>query len=451
MLTPLQDLIQAKIHGIAREFMNKRQQGFFMHEVRAMLNETLTPSVPVVHATFESGGNGITGRASAPVKRVEYHDDGSLEVVIDHWPRRDNQVGEVTDGVMKAAWKAVRKNKGKTDLAVAGYVVNAIWEVFKNGTSEPSDVRICSVCDGGPGNEGPCLCGERKWESTSPHSREKTVQVHIYHQGKIVWVDESIASLVQVLNDAGFTTVASCSGHGHRPGNIALSDGRELIIARDFSEGRMIDKLFPVGINGEVITPYDKLVDHYKGVSYESAAPDYVLKAIEDEPELPNNMPDSAWEAIKNCVKADNRRPVENWIRNMIRETKEGIAERVKQNGATSSAKSPCNIQPLPPGDAIGGDVCLTCGETFVGPPSTQTCPRKAAKPSVDAGLHIGWKGWYTSKEGTVWYGCEVIAFDEGEPVIRTIKGNYHLRPTSEYQFSKEVPKYQKAATGRYN
>lgn len=67
---------------------------------------------------------------------------------------------------------------------------------------------------------------------------------------KIVGIDACIAPLVKALNNAGFTTVASCCGHGKRPGNIALADGRELIIAKDFEEGRKIDALFPVGIDG---------------------------------------------------------------------------------------------------------------------------------------------------------------------------------------------------------
>lgn len=63
-------------------------------------------------------------------------------------------------------------------------------------------------------------------------------------------VDAEIAPLVRALNEAGLETVASCSGHGHRPGNIALRDGREIIIARDFAEARKIDALFPLDING---------------------------------------------------------------------------------------------------------------------------------------------------------------------------------------------------------
>lgn len=69
---------------------------------------------------------------------------------------------------------------------------------------------------------------------------------------RVVDVDEEIAQLVQTLNDAGFATVASCSGHGHRPGNIALADGRELVIARSWEEARLIDRIFPVDISGQV-------------------------------------------------------------------------------------------------------------------------------------------------------------------------------------------------------
>lgn len=63
--------------------------------------------------------------------------------------------------------------------------------------------------------------------------------------------DPCVASIVMALNAAGIDTLASCCGHGFRPGNIALADGRELVIARDFAEARAIDKIFPVDINGD--------------------------------------------------------------------------------------------------------------------------------------------------------------------------------------------------------
>ncbi len=71
---------------------------------------------------------------------------------------------------------------------------------------------------------------------------------------KIGSADPCIAELVQALNDAGFDTIASCCGHGHRPGNIMLRDGREFIIARNWGEARQIDRLFPIDINGNLIS-----------------------------------------------------------------------------------------------------------------------------------------------------------------------------------------------------
>lgn len=69
-----------------------------------------------------------------------------------------------------------------------------------------------------------------------------------------VWCDPCLVPLVKALNDAGIRTVASCCGHGHRPGNIVLEDGRELVIARDWNEAREIDALFPIDINGDAMT-----------------------------------------------------------------------------------------------------------------------------------------------------------------------------------------------------
>ena len=57
-------------------------------------------------------------------------------------------------------------------------------------------------------------------------------------------VDPCIAPLVQALNDAGIQTVASCCGHGHRPGSIILEDGRELIVTT-YEQARELDGLFP--------------------------------------------------------------------------------------------------------------------------------------------------------------------------------------------------------------
>lgn len=58
-------------------------------------------------------------------------------------------------------------------------------------------------------------------------------------------VDPCIAPLVQALNNAGIQTIACCCGHGKRPGNIVLEDGRELIVAATFEEARIVDRAFP--------------------------------------------------------------------------------------------------------------------------------------------------------------------------------------------------------------
>lgn len=58
-----------------------------------------------------------------------------------------------------------------------------------------------------------------------------------------VWCDPEIADLVSTLNAGGIPTVASCSGHGERHGNIALADGRELLIAPDFDTARAMDSI----------------------------------------------------------------------------------------------------------------------------------------------------------------------------------------------------------------
>lgn len=70
-----------------------------------------------------------------------------------------------------------------------------------------------------------------------------------------VWCDPEIVDLVRALNAGGVATIASCSGHGHRPGSIILADGRFLVIPRSREEWMQIEHLFPVDINGDTRTP----------------------------------------------------------------------------------------------------------------------------------------------------------------------------------------------------
>ena len=58
-------------------------------------------------------------------------------------------------------------------------------------------------------------------------------------------IDRCIAPIVNALNMAGLETVASCCGHGKRPGIIALRDGREILIMPTYEDSRKVDKLFP--------------------------------------------------------------------------------------------------------------------------------------------------------------------------------------------------------------
>lgn len=49
-------------------------------------------------------------------------------------------------------------------------------------------------------------------------------------EDKTWWCDPCIAPIVKALNDAGLRTVASCCGHGKRPGSIVLANRTELVI-----------------------------------------------------------------------------------------------------------------------------------------------------------------------------------------------------------------------------
>lgn len=110
-------------------------------------------------------------------------------------------------------------------------------------------------------------CGEMKYEMDPVDVMTPVPGAEI--PAWIADVDPEIRHLVAMLNANGVPTVASCSGHGHRPGNIALRDGRELIIARDFAEARKIEALFPVNNQGESIA---ELQQEMKEAAEEAAA-----------------------------------------------------------------------------------------------------------------------------------------------------------------------------------
>lgn len=55
--------------------------------------------------------------------------------------------------------------------------------------------------------------------------------------------DPCIAPLVKALNDGGFSTVASCCGHGHNPTMIGLADDRYLLIVDRAGFERITDQI----------------------------------------------------------------------------------------------------------------------------------------------------------------------------------------------------------------
>lgn len=63
--------------------------------------------------------------------------------------------------------------------------------------------------------------------------------------GRIKSCDECIQPIVQLFNDYGLQTTASCCGHKKQNGSIVLKDGREIMIIENYENARMIDRLFP--------------------------------------------------------------------------------------------------------------------------------------------------------------------------------------------------------------
>ncbi len=67
----------------------------------------------------------------------------------------------------------------------------------------------------------------------------------IFLSGRTRNIDKCLVPLIKALNYAGMVTVASCCGHGKRPGSVILADGRELLICPDQKTARKMDKMFP--------------------------------------------------------------------------------------------------------------------------------------------------------------------------------------------------------------
>lgn len=75
------------------------------------------------------------------------------------------------------------------------------------------------------------------------------IPAHLSHTGearrKPCQIDRCISELVTALNNAGITTIASCCGHGKRPGSIILHNEQELIISSGREMTKKLEEGFP--------------------------------------------------------------------------------------------------------------------------------------------------------------------------------------------------------------
>lgn len=89
-----------------------------------------------IHAKFKVESGTITGTAGAKVKDVEYEDDGSITVVIDHWPqspvKRDALYGQIGQALSDQLQAMVANLDGESpdwsDAREVDHVVDAVMK-----------------------------------------------------------------------------------------------------------------------------------------------------------------------------------------------------------------------------------------------------------------------------------------------------------------------------------
>lgn len=73
------------------------------------------------------------------------------------------------------------------------------------------------------------MCRYGDWQDV-----EVTVPADLSHTGKarrkVAKIDRCIAPIIRAIDVAGIVMRGSCCGHGERPGEIMLDDGRCLVI-----------------------------------------------------------------------------------------------------------------------------------------------------------------------------------------------------------------------------
>lgn len=80
----------------------------------------------------------------------------------------------------------------------------------------------------------------------SPNREAAMVVIRSDEAGRAtVWCDPCLEPLVRALNDGGLQTLASCCGHGRRPGNVVLADGRVLMVFASIEATDVTDGLWP--------------------------------------------------------------------------------------------------------------------------------------------------------------------------------------------------------------
>jgi hypothetical protein len=89
--------------------------------------------------------------------------------------------------------------------------------------------------------------GTPTWEDQNCREAQMVVIERDASGKPTVWCDPEIADLIRALNTGGVRTIASCSGHGEKPGWIALKDGRQLAIVPDLDSFK---RLIGAGTNG---------------------------------------------------------------------------------------------------------------------------------------------------------------------------------------------------------
>lgn len=98
-------------------------------------------------------------------------------------------------------------------------------------------------------------CGD---ENCNQDRERKMVTLRRDETGRpTVWCDPCIVPIVDALNMVGLKTVASCCGHGRRPGEIILADGRSVVVFESMEDTRKMDAIFTATIN-DLLNPATK-------------------------------------------------------------------------------------------------------------------------------------------------------------------------------------------------